>query len=80
MNSLKQLSFLAAGNIVNGNTVPQQTQAQSQPTYQTTQSYHPYQQHPPSNKQQFQQNVSKFIKRISLHFELTFHDNLGLES
>lgn len=79
MNSLKQLSFLAAGNIVNGNTAPQQTRAQPQPAYQTTQSYHPYQQHSP-NKQQFQQNVSKSIKRISLHFRLTFHNNLGLES
>jgi hypothetical protein len=80
MNSLKQLSFLASGNIVNGNTTPQQTQAQPQPAYQTAQSYHPYQQHFPSNKQQFQQNVSKFTKFILLHFRLTFHANLGLES
>ncbi|KAL9539666.1 hypothetical protein MBANPS3_010134 [Mucor bainieri] len=59
LQTLKELSFLAAGDIANNpnNVVPQQqVQTQPQAAYQTAQPYHPYQRPPPSGTQQFQQN------------------------
>ncbi|KAK4515952.1 uncharacterized protein ATC70_010912 [Mucor velutinosus] len=59
LQTLKELSFLATGNMASNanNAVPQQQiPAPPQSAYQPAQPYHPYQRPPPSNTQQFQQN------------------------
>ncbi|KAL7319379.1 hypothetical protein PS15m_002519 [Mucor circinelloides] len=59
LQTLKELSFLAAGDMANSanNSVPQQQiPTQRQSAYQPPQPYHPYQRPPPSNTQQYQQN------------------------
>ncbi|GAN08781.1 hypothetical protein MAM1_0223c08297 [Mucor ambiguus] len=59
LQTLKELSFLAAGDMAKNanNAVPQQQiLAQPQAVYSPVQPYHPYQHPLPSNTQQFQQN------------------------
>lgn len=66
-------------NSVNNSVPQQQIPTQPQSAYQPPQPYHPYQRPPPSNTQQYQQNVSIFDYILSC-IKSNIYLILGLES